>query len=417
MIGSRTANGNKHRPVFSLLAVSALLGCAVTVAAGAEKAIEPGFEKGMLQELTVPIGRLMKLTFKGNGLQLDRQHWEKDLEGKTKAEVLGILADEIGRGRSHGGDWAKREAKRLLDMQPADRAFKRLQFVVHNSGSSGSGSSGSGRRYQSFSGSDFKGRIDLAGKSVCVTLEEMNSPGRKLEILDDGWGVLRITISDSSGKFLLVAGQGEKGRFSIAHIAGDKVFAATSETFGDFYTEHLRYVDGRFFAVLKHMGVVVPWGRYNPKVKETVLAGIIGPLSAEQTERGKELISQLDDNSFEQREEAMGVLTAQFARYRNLIEQAAKDASNSPEVASRLKKIVKANTGQDDIGKFVTGQKLTTDVGYLIWLIGESHEDDRAAVIGILKRLTQQEFGSDADAWKKWWSQKQADESAATKPK
>ncbi|MCK4624196.1 MAG: hypothetical protein KAV00_02720, partial [Phycisphaerae bacterium] len=353
----------------------------------------------------------LKLTWKGRSLRLDHKQWEKDFEGKTKDEVLKILESEIrGRGNWGGGDWPVREARRMLNMNPAERAFKRLQSAVGSGGSSGS-SSGSGRRSMHFEGGDLRGRIDIAGKSVKLMLEEMSFPGRRLEVLDDGWGTLRIILSDSSGKLLLVVGQGEKGRISVAHISGDTVFAATGESFKDFYAKHQRYVDERFFPVLKHMGIVVPWGQYNPKVKQTVLAKIIGPMTPDQAARGKMLIEQLNDNSFKKRQEATGILSTQFARYRELIEQAAKKKSNPPETASRLKKIVKENTRQDDIEEFVTGRKLATNVGYLIRLIGDVPADDRAVVAGALQRLTKQKFGPDPIAWKKWWSKKQTGKS------
>ncbi len=422
MIGSRAANGNKHRLGFLLLAVLVLLGCAVivtaeakkpatTIQAGEKKQVESGFEKGKFQDLTVRINGLLKLTWKGSALRLDRKHWEKDFEGKTKDEALKMLKAER-RGRRNmwgGGDWSVREAREMLDMNPVERAFKRLQSAC-GSNSSGSGSGGN-HKYEYFRGGDLNGRIDIIGKSVAVTLEEINSPGRKIAVRDDGWGLLRIMVSDAKGDLLLVAGQSSKGRFSVAHVSGDTVFAATGESFKDFYAKHQRYVDERFFPVLKHMGIIVPWGQYNPKVKQTVLAKIVGPLTPDQAARGKTLIEQLNDNSFKKRREATGILSAQFARYRELIEQAAKKKSNPPETASRLKKIVKENTEQGDIEKFVTGRKLTTDVGYLIWLIGDAPADDRAAVAATLQRLTNQKLGPDPVAWKKWWSQKQADES------
>lgn len=428
MTETQTENGRISRPAFSLLMALVLLGCTVVVAAPAkkpagEKRVEPGFEKGRLQGLTVQINGLLKLTWKGRSLRLDRKHWEKDFEGKTKEEALKMLKAEKGKGGMRnmwgggGGDWSEREARRMLDMDPVERAFTRLESACGSS-SSGSGSGGN-HKYEYFEGGDLKGRMDIRGKAVTITLEETNSPGRKVEIFDDGWGSLRTIVSNAKGDLLLVAVQSSKGRFSVAHVAGDVVFAATGKSFEDFYTKHQRYVDERFFPVLKHMGIVVPWGQYNPKVKQTVLAKIIGPLTPAQAARGKTLIEQLNDNSFKKRREATEILSTQFARYRALIEQVAKKKTNPPETASRLKKIVGENTRQDDIDKFVTGRKLATNVGYLIWLIGDAPADDRAAVAGALQRLTNQKLGPDPAKWKKWWSQKQADEAIgkSEKPK
>lgn len=394
--------------------LAALASVAPVVVAG-QAQVEPGFEKGRFQELAGPIGRLLKLTWEGKALRLDRGHWEQAFKGKTGQQALTALERELTEHDGLDRDRAARLAQRLLSLPPAEMAFERLKAIVgYGSSSSSTGSSG---RKQEFSGRGLAARMQLSGESFRVLLEEEEAPGRTLILRDDGLGDVQIVLADAKGRLLLAVNQSSEGQFRVAHIAGGEVFAEGAASFEDFHARHRRYVEKRLFPLLKHVGVVLPWTRYAPQVRRAVLDKIRRPLTPGQIELARKLIRQLNDDSFKKREEATKALSANFGRYRDLIEQAAKEPTLSPEAASRLGKIVAENSDRDQVDQFIAARKLTEDVGYLVYLMQEVEEGERAEVARALKDLTGQRLGPDPAAWRKWWSANRSADQASDKRK
>lgn len=375
---------------------------ALAPAVAAEQAeVEPGFEKGKFQELTEPIGRLIKLTCEDKALRLDRKHWERQFKGKTKEEALKALEDELIKQDGMRREQAARHARRLLNMPPVAMAFERLKRLV---GYRSSGEFGGDGMRKEFGGSGLTARMQVSGRSVRIVLEEEEAPARSLEVRDGGWGDLRIVLFDAKGKLLLVVNQTGEGQFTVAHVTPGGALAATATSFEAFHARRRRYVQERLFPLLKHMGVVLPCTRYAPRVKRAVLDKMSRPLTPEQIERGRKLVQQLNDNSFKKREQATKALSANFRRYRDLIGEAMKRASTSPEALTRLRRIVAANADQDEVDQFVAARKLTEDIAYLIYLVQEVEAADRGTVVRALEGLTKQKLGPDPAAWKRWWS-------------
>lgn len=402
MIEAKAASGGEGFLKSRAWIITLLAAFAISPAAGDGKSPEPGFEKGKLQEVTGPIGALLKLSWKGGTIRLDRQHWLDPFKGKTEADTLKEIKDELIR-QGYSREHAASQARTLLDSRPLVLAFRKLRKAV---GCIGAGTGRVGHRwYARFSGMGLSASVRTSKGTFTAMFEEEDGPRRKLELLDDESGALQIILVDVSGRLLLALSQGSEGRLCIVHIAGDEVLADKGESFQAFYAKHRSYVDGRLFPLLKHMGVGVPWTRYHARVKQCVLAKLRGPLTAEQIDRGKRLIQQLDDDSFKQREQATKTLSKNFARYRRLIKAAMSKASNPLEVASRLRRIVQANAGQDEIEEFIDSQRIDQDVAYLIELLGEADPPGRSAIIAALERLTKQKLGPNPAAWDKWWSQ------------
>ncbi len=438
MTGTQTAKRNKHRPAFSLLMAWALLGCAVTVAAGeqkplptttpatvpatapAQKQVEPGFEKGVFDKIAVSMGRLVKLDWKDENLQLDCKNWIKDFEGKTEAEIFKMLDDELKQ--RYPGPASKNyragEAEKIYRSLPFEGAFIRLRTAAGRLRSASTGGI-INSRHNEFTTTQLKGRLEYnrAG-SISVVLEEIHAPRRTIVFSDEGNGTLAIILSGDGGKLSLEVKQSKDGSFYVKHVSGKDVFTGEENSFQAFYARHRRYVEGRLFPLLKHVGIGVPMTPGSAdEVKKATLERLRSRPTPEKTSQGQRLIEQLNSNLYKKRQEAGKALASDFESYRDLIARTIREPSTPPETVSRLKMIVKAKPKQKPADEFVTAQGLTANVGYLIDLIGEVKPADRAIVARALQRLTKQKFGPDPIAWKKWWSQKNTAAPTTTRPK
>lgn len=410
--GKATAgSGRRAKPVLG--AVFLLSTCLARPTVGQDKPVELGFEKGKLHELAGPISQLLKLARDGKTLRLDRRHWKKEFASDTDARALKKLEEELLK-RGMSKEWAARHARRLLKSRPVELIFDKLQTAA---GSSGGSASTSGDFFaKSFRGNGLTARIRISGASFYAVLEEENAPHRRLEFSDDGRGAMRLILADKSGKFVLAVIQNPQGRFSVAHIYGNDRRTEVAESFQEFYAKRRRYVDGTLFPLLAHVGMGLPWTPCHPKVEQAVLARLRGPLTQAEIRQAETLIRQLNHDVLERREQAAEALSTSFARYRDTIKNTMKDPSNPPEVASRLKRILDENAGQDGIEEFLDARKLAEDVGYLVELLQEVGPGDREAIVKTLQRITGQKLASDPAAWQEWWEQNSTDTQPASKP-
>jgi len=381
-----------------------LVAVLVAAAGGEQPKAEPGMQKGFLNELAGPVGGLVRLGWKGQALRLDRQHWEGDLAGKGPQERLKAIEADLVKNRNMPKEWAAKQAQRLLNAWPAERAFEKLRTKAGCTSSSSS--TGGQFRRRRFSGRGLAAEMRVSGDDLVLKIEEEGAPFRSVELRDNGHGVLRLLVTDAKGSFLLVVNQSANGRLSVAHVAGEKVFARAAESFQAFHDRNRPYVAGRLFPLLRRVGVIVPWTRHDAKVKAVVLTRLSAAADPEQVALGRKLIKELDDDSFQKREQATKALSKDFARYRSLIEKATAGAS--PEAEGRLARIMAENRDQDGVGRFVTERRLTEDVGYLIHLMEGAERRDREAIARKLGKLTGQKLGPDPVAWKKWRSENPA---------
>ncbi len=411
-------------PVFAVIALSVCLAAstgvekkpatAPTTSRATTKPVEPGFEKGTFDKIAMHIGRLVKLNWKGENLQLDRKNWTKDFEGKSKAEIVKMLDGELKQ--RYPGPASKNyragEVERILNSPPVEGAFIRLRTAAGRPKSANAGGT-MNMRHNAFTTTQLKGRLeyDRAG-SISVVLEEKSPPNRTIVFNDEGDGTLMIVLSGNRGKLSLEVKQSRDGSFYVKHVSGKDVFTGEENSFQAFHARHRRYVEGRLFPLLKHVGVITPLTSYSAaEVKKATLARLRNRPTPEKIAQGQRLIEQLNSNLYKKRQEAGKALAGDFESYRDLITRTIRNPSTPPETASRLKTIVKAKPKQKPADEFVTAQKLTANVGYLVDLLGEVKPSDRAIIAKALQQLTKQEIGPDPAKWKKWWSKKQAGKS------
>jgi len=374
-----------------------------------EEAGEAQWKKGIVQEVSDDVGRLIGLTIGPKGLCIDRSHWQRRVE-RSDPERIGKAKEELHYYFSpHGRAFKDVSPQRAEMLRSAALAMKLLHQECSGRWprGGGSGSSMGGRtmnRDFDVSGT-IEGRLTISTSSIGISLREDRPPEREIEILDDGQGGLRILVNRSAdGAFLMIL-QEPNGRFAVAEARGKVFFTAGGTSFFEFYRKHRKYVEDLLFGYLRHLGVAVPPRFYGHEVKDAVLLKLTGPSEADLL-RARQLIVQLDHPEFRKRDEATRLLTAGFGRYRQILAEARRDESLSAEGKRRLETIFRDRPEVEKIERIIADVGLMEDAGYLIELLAGTKGADRQAVAARLKKLTGQDLGNDPRAWEEWLSRR-----------
>jgi hypothetical protein len=140
-------------------------------------------EKGKLQEISAETSRLLRLSWCGPNLRLDRRCWasqpDEDAPGPEQGEPV-----------PNGFD----QTKCPLGPSQLWELCGRLKSAAGYAASS-STTTGEGNRFGQFSGGGLEARLALTGPRIELSLREERPPGRALELCEDGEGLLRISIS------------------------------------------------------------------------------------------------------------------------------------------------------------------------------------------------------------------------------
>ena len=389
------------------VAAACLLAAAVAPAARAQDDDKSTAGKGRLEALAPVVRRLIPLTVDKGALRMDREAWTRPAEGKA-AEDLKAEFEAALQKQGYPKEWAARQAAEMAEAPDAERIFNLLQVASRSHGTGRS--MGGNERSTSFSGGGLAGRLSLTGtanapgqgvQGVDVDLREEKDPKRSLQVTDDGEGALRLVASDGAGKFLLVINQARGGRFSVAFVEGDTPYAGSGESYQAFYRANRETVEKRLIPLLARLGVGTPLTAVSPEVRKAVLSRL-RPVTEEERQEIDRRITGLDDADHAKREEATRFLAEQGHRHPARLEAAQKDASNSPEAAARLTRIlaeIQIRRRADDLAGTLG---LDGDPATLADLLDAAPEADRPLVVAALEKATGQKLGADAAAWKTW---------------
>lgn len=323
----------------------------------------------------------MKLCWCGQGLRLDRRQWA----GRTDA-------DEPDRGQPGPGRQGTNcpvRSPRLWQL------FQELKSAAGYARSSRT-TTADGNRFAGFSGGGLAAKLTVTGRCFRLSLHEEQPPGRSVELCDDGAGVLWIRISDPAAQVTLRMDQEAGGRFRVTEAGAG--FAAEAGSFLAFYRDHLDYVGRRMVPLIRQTGVEAPLGHYSPTVKQAVLARLRALCLPGLRAEGERLIRQLNDNSYDRRQQATRALSDRFARYGGLIQLALTDGSQPPEARERLRKIAREHPRQTWVEELITALGLTEDRAYLAELLNGAGAADAALIAERLGRTAGRRPGRDGQA-------------------
>jgi hypothetical protein len=236
------------------------------------------------------------------------------------------------------------------------------------------------------------------GEAVHLMFEEKQAPQRLLMFHADGDSDFRIQYIHPDGDLILL--KQNSGGFSIVAILAGKVITEQGDSFLAVYRQHREELRDVILPILAQIGINPILSPDSSEVRNAVLA--LAVRTPEARAEGVQLILDLDNNSFDQRERASHLLERKYELYRDLINDKLQEATISSEAKARLERIAAAHPESQRINCALSALKLLDDPQYLVSLLDDTDPKEAQVLTQKLEKLTGQQLGSDPAAWKDW---------------
>ncbi len=346
-----------------------------------------------------PIGQLLKVKWEGKSLRLDRDHWGREGDVKTKVQRKAELIKKF-TARGLPQKFAERQAEKLVDRAPLEDAFAELRksagsFRSHMSNTDG-------MLYKSFRGKDLSGGMTQNETTLTIEVVELVGDTRSLRVSDSPSGAFRLNLIRPSGKTVLILNQDEDGKVRLVHIDGDDVHNYKADSFLELYREHTAYVNETLFPTIRGVGMTLPLGPYDDRIVSAVFSRLKGELTDAERESVGDILDNLEAGDYPTRQAATEKLKKNYFRWRPVIHKAMKTRAFSREAKSRIEGVIAANATADQYGQIIDGLGLLKSPVYLVELLDRSKGENRKAVLTHLRKVTGQDIGDDVKAWRAW---------------
>lgn len=344
---------------------------------------------------------LLRLKLDDGRLMLDRDHWQNVMD-KTAGNELTLQLIEQDKNPMAGG----RFHPLGVDNASGPLAiFGLLNRNIHGRDRRGSGgessSSGWGFASANFRSQSVDGRIETRGDRFTFSMSESSSQHRMLQFVEDVNHYLQITVSDEELDRLLVIRQSQD-RFVVVFVSERENLSASAKTYAEMLRENRQLINETVLPILHEMGVSKPLDAESVSVVNAVFAKIKVLTSPVESESSK-LIDQLASDKFAEREEGLEALKERFEDHQSAIELALQGGTLLPEVRVRLERLVNDHKSlYRDEYQIIETFGLLDSVPYLIQLFQFADENQTRSLGQYLGTLTEQDFGSDSEAWRAW---------------
>jgi hypothetical protein len=351
-----------------------------------------------------PIGRLIKLGWRGKYLQLDRDHWggAEDIAKRIKRQEE-MVKKLMARGLPE--KFARKQAEQRMNRAPVEEAFAKLRQAA---GSFRSGMSGRGGiLLKQFSGNDLTGQMTQGNGELVIRVTELLGDGRSIVVSDSSSGEFGLNLIDPSGETVLVLHQGQKGKVKLVHVDGETMKHLRADSFLKLYAENTEFCHKRLFPAIRATGVKLPLGPYDEQIISAVVSRLRGHIDDAERKRIHKALDELEASDYPTRQDATKRLLDNYARWRPVILKEMNKRQLSREAKSRLEGVMKANTDVNQSGQLMDALGLLSNPEYLVEILDRTKDDGRDAVVKQLRKVTEQDIGDDVDAWKAWLKTRQ----------
>ncbi|WP_149497597.1 hypothetical protein [Roseiconus lacunae] len=342
-----------------------------------------------IESLRLPLSRLLRLTFDGETIALDRNHWETSFGGTTLKEIdESIMAELAARdiefdSEDRTFDYQKRQ---LLSHPPQALLFLNFQHFATRDDRSPRLSSlmRTPLRSISFQSDQLNASFVDSPTEFQLFVRETNS-GRKqilqFEYKEEGTLMIRI-IGDRN--FQLE--QSADGRMRWIDI-GDDTNVYEADSFAKLYAEHPDAVESRLLPYLDRFGILPPLTRFDSLVTSRVIEMLKIDIEKAQSDV-RQLIEQMESGSFSQRQAAYRQLTHNIERYAIVLDQLPERQVSSPELATRLDEARKKYQSQyREVDGLILRSNWLTDRNYLGKLIEQVSDANKPFIRQQLDKL------------------------------
>ncbi len=243
---------------------------------------DPLQESGHLQKVAAHTGKLVRLVWRGDQLDVDREHWKKPFGGRDIKDLVKQVEQQIADSQLPPG-WFNPGGS-LYTIQSAQHPQVLFEHLQVASGKEHSGPVTVSRSYYNaryagnntpnrlFENGALKGRlqfekpqrnrsstpkeIDLSGKPFLFSLSEVNSPERTVYVHEPASGQLQLRVQSEASDFIMQLVQSENGAL-VQYVRGSQVIAYQAATFRQLQDAHPEFFRDQFFPLLRHLGISV----------------------------------------------------------------------------------------------------------------------------------------------------------------
>ena len=360
--------------------------------------------KAALEEYREPLANIFKFHVVDGQLKIDREAWKQTADAIKKE-----FADAAEAAKAQA-ELARQNPQAALQMQqalivrqlalrssltpvpPLVLIFEKIKEQAQRSsrgfgsgGPAGGGVADRVRWQSSFTGDVFSGTISTTNDSENISLQEVSPPRRQLEFRTDAGAAFSMKLTNREGDLISIR-QERSGRFSVVALLGDNTFADQRDSFAAFVRANRRLVSNEVLPALAQFGFEPILSPDSHGVRHAVIASL---LSADEIQaEGKRLIADLNSDDYDTRERASQSLAARYDLYKDLVQAALDNPSNSPEVQARLNAAVRPSPSVLRPIDTATALDLVHDPSYIKSLLDEAHTEIRARLAEQLEKLT-----------------------------
>jgi hypothetical protein len=364
-------------------------------------------DQGELQNFREGLAKILQFNIHKGRLCIDWQAWERSAK-EIEASDPDIIKSDSERTRA---EIMKRNPQFAAQMpivnsfgtmnEPVTPLLILFRKLEKSAGSSSHmwGGGGSDECNNSFSGQQISGELRTSKRAQYLLLTELQPPRRTFELSLEGSDGFGLQIADQSGNLISLR-QYHNGRFSIIALLDKTTYADQQESFAALVKTNRQWMSEHLLPALAQFGFQPISPPDSPGVRHAILTSLltVDEIQAE----GKRLLEDLDSDDYDVRDRATRSLSGRYDLYKDMIQAASQNQSNSPEVQVRLQNIIDQQPLSPGPMETAVGLDLVHDSKYIISLFDDSHSQTWPQIAGQLEKLTGQKLGTDPAAWKDW---------------
>jgi hypothetical protein len=214
---------------------------------------QPG--EDVISRLKEPIGMLIKLDWRNDGIFWDRKHWETPFGGKSLVEIQNEVNEMLTqRGIEIPAPTPGFQA-RVGSEPPGLLLFENLQS---RAGGNASGFAFSGNQSgfeKQFSNGQMSASFRSMTQNYDLQIQESPAPSRLLKIKSKTEQDLRLLLIDDENT--LVIDQSPTGQVTLVQVAGSETFSVSGNSFAEVYRNHRAKIESDVFPRLMNMGIQI----------------------------------------------------------------------------------------------------------------------------------------------------------------
>ena len=341
------------------------------------------FADGAFQNRKVAMGNLVKLKLNGKALTVNR-HWGPQESESAKQDRLDKEAERLierGMDPAMADRLVRRQNRKGLALSKVQKAFFGLKGVI---GSLSSSQSGNQIRL-SMKNAELAAVLTVNEIEFVLSVEEKLNPNRAFKLQDNGRGVFEFDYYGDD--FKLEMKQQADGKIDLTRRLFSNEAKFAGDNYEDLKVKHPKLVKDWLVPVFEHIGFELPIMSDDRFVQDTVLSQLMS-IRNRSVQDFEKYVRQLDDDSFQVRENATELLTSQMNLWRDAVRNKLKTADLSLESKIRLQRVMSDSVVDGSIDELIQAQDLLNSPRYLISLFEIANKEEQAAVMIQLESIT-----------------------------